>query len=144
MGKRLQNIVKYSLDNNYLHIDSKFIGDLSNINDKFNTCSAISISVFVLNLVILFLGKSFAFSNLLLAASKPTKTLVAFLANIFTALPGYALLSCIIHGILYLCAAKSTGPQIYPPVPITISGLNSFKIFFESPKDFTKIKAFCR
>jgi len=34
MGKRLQNIVKYSLDNKYLHIDSKFIGDLSNINDK--------------------------------------------------------------------------------------------------------------
>ena len=34
MGKRLQNIVKYSMDNNYLSIDSKFIGDLSNINDK--------------------------------------------------------------------------------------------------------------
>lgn len=34
MGKRLQNIVRYSLDNNYLHIDSKFIGDLSNINDS--------------------------------------------------------------------------------------------------------------
>ena len=34
MGKRLQNIVKYSLDNKYLHIDSKFIGDLSNINDR--------------------------------------------------------------------------------------------------------------
>lgn len=34
MGKRLQNIVKYSLDNNYLQIDKKFIGDLSNINDK--------------------------------------------------------------------------------------------------------------
>lgn len=34
MGKRLQNIVKYSMDNNYLHIDSKFIGDLSNINDS--------------------------------------------------------------------------------------------------------------
>lgn len=34
MGKRLQNIIKYSLDNNYLHIDSKFIGDLSNINDS--------------------------------------------------------------------------------------------------------------
>ena len=34
MGKRLQNIVKYSLENHYLHIDSKFIGDLSNINDK--------------------------------------------------------------------------------------------------------------
>ena len=34
MGKRLQNIVKYSLDNNYLHIDKKFIGDLSNINDS--------------------------------------------------------------------------------------------------------------
>ena len=34
MGKRLQNIVKYSLDNGYLHIDKKFIGDLSNVNDN--------------------------------------------------------------------------------------------------------------
>jgi len=34
MGKRLQNIIKYSLENNYLHIDNKFIGDLSNINDE--------------------------------------------------------------------------------------------------------------
>ena len=34
MGKRLQNIVKYSLENGYLKIDKKFIGDLSNINDK--------------------------------------------------------------------------------------------------------------
>ena len=34
MGKRLQNIIKYSLDNKYLHIDHKFIGDLSNINDE--------------------------------------------------------------------------------------------------------------
>ena len=34
MGKRLQNIVKYSIDNHYLNIDSKFIGDLSNINDS--------------------------------------------------------------------------------------------------------------
>lgn len=34
MGKRLQNIVNYSLDNHYLNIDRKFIGDLSNINDK--------------------------------------------------------------------------------------------------------------
>ncbi len=34
MGKRLQNIINYSLDNGYLHIDKKFIGDLSNINDK--------------------------------------------------------------------------------------------------------------
>ena len=33
MGKRLQNIIKYSLENKYLHIDKKFIGDLSNIND---------------------------------------------------------------------------------------------------------------
>ena len=33
MGKRLQNIIRYSIDNNYLHIDSKIIGDLSNIND---------------------------------------------------------------------------------------------------------------
>ena len=34
MGKRLQNIVKYSIENNYLKIDKKFIGDLSNINDS--------------------------------------------------------------------------------------------------------------
>ena len=34
MGKRLQNIVTYSIDNNYLKIDKKFIGDLSNINDE--------------------------------------------------------------------------------------------------------------
>ena len=34
MGKILQNIVNYSLDNGYLHIDRKFIGDLSNLNDK--------------------------------------------------------------------------------------------------------------
>ena len=34
MGKRLQNIVTYSIDNNYLKIDKKIIGDLSNINDE--------------------------------------------------------------------------------------------------------------
>ena len=34
MGKRLQNIIKYSVENNYLHIDEKIIGDLSNINDE--------------------------------------------------------------------------------------------------------------
>ena len=34
MGKRLQNIIKYSLENNYLHIDKKYIGDLSNIDDE--------------------------------------------------------------------------------------------------------------
>ena len=33
MGKRLQNIIKYSVENNYLHLDKKFIGSLSNIND---------------------------------------------------------------------------------------------------------------
>ena len=33
MGKRLQNIVKYSIENKYLTINKKFIGDLSNIND---------------------------------------------------------------------------------------------------------------
>ena len=34
MGKRLQNIIKYSIENNYLHINKKIIGDLSNINDE--------------------------------------------------------------------------------------------------------------
>jgi ribonuclease J len=34
MGKRLQNIINDAMENKYLHIDKKFIGDLSNINDK--------------------------------------------------------------------------------------------------------------
>ena len=34
MGKRLQKIVNYSIENHYLKIDKKFIGDLSNVNDK--------------------------------------------------------------------------------------------------------------
>ena len=33
MGKRLQNVVNNAIINNYLHIDKKTIGDLSNIND---------------------------------------------------------------------------------------------------------------
>ena len=33
MGKKLQNIVEYATNNNYLFIDKKSIGDLSNIND---------------------------------------------------------------------------------------------------------------
>ena len=33
MGKRLQNIIRYSIENRYLKIDKKFIGDLNNIND---------------------------------------------------------------------------------------------------------------
>ena len=33
MGKRLQNTIKYSIENKYLAIDNKFIGDLSNVND---------------------------------------------------------------------------------------------------------------
>ena len=34
MGKNLQNIVNYAIDNKYLFINKKHIGDLSNINDK--------------------------------------------------------------------------------------------------------------
>lgn len=34
MGKKLQKLVKYASDSNFLHFDSKMIGDLSNINDK--------------------------------------------------------------------------------------------------------------
>ena len=33
MGKKLQNIVNYSIDNKFLFINKEFIGDLSNIND---------------------------------------------------------------------------------------------------------------
>lgn len=34
MGKRLQSIVEYSINNKYLHAPSNCIGDLSNINDE--------------------------------------------------------------------------------------------------------------
>ena len=33
MGKKLQSVVNYAIDNKYLFIDKKFIGDLNNIND---------------------------------------------------------------------------------------------------------------
>ena len=34
MGKKLQNIINSAIDNGYLNIDKRFIGDLSNLNDK--------------------------------------------------------------------------------------------------------------
>ena len=34
MGKRLQNIIDNAIKEDYLHIDSEYIGDLSNINDE--------------------------------------------------------------------------------------------------------------
>lgn len=34
MGKRLQNVINDAIDNKYLYIDKKIIGDLSNINDE--------------------------------------------------------------------------------------------------------------
>ena len=34
MGKRLQNVINFSIKEGYLNIDSSLIGDLSNINDK--------------------------------------------------------------------------------------------------------------
>ena len=34
MGKKLQNLVNYAKDFNYLHYDENLIGDLSNVNDK--------------------------------------------------------------------------------------------------------------
>ena len=71
----------------------------------------------------------FAFGRRFFASSKPTKTVSVFLDKTFTATPGKALLSCITVGILYLNAPENTGPQIYPPVPITISGFISFIIF---------------
>ena len=43
------------------------------------------------------------------------------------------MLSCKRTGTLFFFAANTTAPQIYPPVPITISGLNSFTIFLASP-----------
>ena len=67
------------------------------------------------------------------ASSKDIKTVLTLGANIFTALPGNALLSCNTTGIFSLLAAHTTGPQIYPPAPTIISGLNSFIIFLAFP-----------
>ena len=77
----------------------------------------------------------FAFGNLFTTSSNPTNTTSTFLDNIFTAIPGKALLSCNAVGIFFDFAASITGIQIYPPVPITTSGLNSSIIFFASPID---------
>ena len=74
----------------------------------------------------------FAFCNLVFASSNPNKTVFTFLASTFTESPGNALLSCRRVGIFNLFAALITGIQIYPPVPITTSALNSFIIFSES------------
>ena len=68
-----------------------------------------------------------------LASSNDINTTSAFFARNFTAFPGKALLSCNATGIFSFLAAHTTGPQIYPPAPITTSGLNSFIIFFASP-----------
>ena len=84
----------------------------------------------------------FAFGNLCFASSKPTKIVSTFFASILVATPGKALLSCSNVGILYFFAAIIVGPQINPPVPITISGLKSFTIFFASPKPFNVLNIF--
>ena len=71
----------------------------------------------------------FAFFILSLASSNETNIVSVFLAKNFTAFPGNALLSCNIVGIFKECATVIVAPQIYPPVPITISGFISFNIF---------------
>ena len=76
------------------------------------------------------------------ASLNPSNILSNFFSKNLVAFPGYALLSCINVGIPSLCAAVIAPPQIYPPVPITISGLNSFTIFFASPKPFNVLKLF--
>ena len=78
------------------------------------------------------------------ASLNDTNIVSAFPDNIFTALPGKALLSCNNVGIFRLCAAEIVAPQIYPPVPITISGLNSFIIFLASPNPFRVLYIFFR
>ena len=46
------------------------------------------------------------------------------LARILFAFPGYAFCSCIIVLIPKRLAAKTIGPETYPPNPTTASGLN--------------------
>ena len=65
----------------------------------------------------------FALGNLNFASSNPVKTKSTFFDNSFIVTPGNALLSCKTVGIFSLVAAVNTGPHIYPPVPITKSGL---------------------
>ena len=71
-----------------------------------------------------------AFFILGMASLKETNIVFVFLAKILIAFPGNALLSCNTVGIPNLCASEIVAPQMYPPVPITTSGLNSLIIFF--------------
>ena len=72
----------------------------------------------------------FDFGSLERASSKAINILSAFLDKNLVAFPGKALLSCKTTGTFSFFAAQTTGPHIYPPAPITISGLNSLIIFF--------------
>ena len=74
-----------------------------------------------------------ALGNLSLASANPKKIQSAFLLNIFTAIPGKALLSCSTKGTFNCFAAIPAATQIYPPVPMTTSGFSSLIIFFASP-----------
>ena len=79
-----------------------------------------------------------------LVLSKPNNNLSTFLLNNLTTKPGYAFDSCNIVGISKSNAAFNTGAQIYPPVPITTSGLNSSIISLASLIELIVLKNFIK
>ncbi len=72
--------------------------------------------------------------NLERASSKLMATWSTYFERILFVTPGKAFCSWITVGIFFMAAVKTTGPQTYPPVPITASGLNSLNILFVEPK----------
>ena len=61
--------------------------------------------------------------------SYATHILFAFLPRILLVSPAYPFCSWISVGIPRLSAAQSRGALAYPPTPIAMSGLKSFRIF---------------
>ena len=89
-------------------------------------CSLVFVKTFFLRgfpTTIALHGGSFFF-----AASTAKKTISAFLARNLFVIPGYAFCSCIAVLMFILLACNKTEAHVYPPVPMTMSGLNLFKI----------------
>ena len=70
--------------------------------------------------------------NLLWESSKLVRTLVTTLDSILLVTPGKEFCSWTIVTVLLRAELKRTGPLTYPPVPITISGLNFLTILLDS------------
>ena len=78
--------------------------------------------------------------NLWCESSKLVNTVVTILASILLVTPGKEFCSCTTVGTLLIAALNNTGPLTYPPVPITISGLNFLTTFLDCSKPLNSLK----